>query len=118
MAGDTKFNLGDRTFDFASSIRIFVRDSPRDLCNFADLKQLTRSSGSVGANYIEANEGFSKKDFYRRLKICHKEAKESLYWLKLIHLHGNKNLELKRQELMKESEELIKTFSSIINKGS
>lgn len=61
MTNDREFNLGDRTFGFASSVRVFVRDSPRDLCNFEDLKQLTRSSGSVGANYIEANEGFSKK---------------------------------------------------------
>jgi len=46
------------------------------------LNSLVRASGSVGANYIEANESLSKKDFLMRVKICRKEAKESRYWLR------------------------------------
>ena len=57
---------------------------PKTIANIEDSKQLIKSSGSVGANYIEANEKLSKKDFLFRMKISRKEAKESVYWLRLI----------------------------------
>ena len=74
-----QYNLEKRTADFARNIRSFVRSLPRTISNIEDIKQLVRSSGSVGANYIEANESLSKKDFVMRIKICRKEAKESEY---------------------------------------
>ena len=110
------FDLADRTYTFAKSVRRFIRATPKDICNLEDLKQLTRASGSVGANYIEANEGFSTKDFYWPLKICRKEAKESIYWLKLVDLKSNQELKVEREALLKEATELLKIFSSIINK--
>ena len=73
------FDLEDRTFNFAKNIRAFARQIPRTIGNIEDTKQIIRSSGSVGANYIEANESSSKKDFLMRIKICRKEAKESCY---------------------------------------
>ena len=57
---------------------------PKNLPNTEISKQLVRSAGSVGANYIEANEALSKKDFLMRAKISRKEAKESCYWIKLL----------------------------------
>ena len=75
-------------------------------------KQLVRSAGSVGANYIEANESLSKKDFIMRVKISKKEARESHYWLKLSE--PNKSHELLKIELMCECEELQKIFGAII----
>jgi len=74
-----QYNLEKRTADFARNIRSFVRSLPRTISNIEDIKQLVRSSGSIGANYIEANESLSKKDFVMRIKICRKEAKESEY---------------------------------------
>lgn len=74
MSLQKKYNLAERTFSFAKETRLFLRKLPKDPINFEDIKQLTRSSGSVGANYIEANEGFSPKDFRFRLMICKKEA--------------------------------------------
>lgn len=77
----SQYDLEDRTFDFAKLVREFVKLLPKTLANLEDIQQVVRSSGSVGANYIEANESLSKKDFLMRIEICRKEAKESRYWL-------------------------------------
>ena len=77
------------------------------------MKQLIRSSGSVGANYIEANESLGKKDKLMRVKISRKEAKESQYWLKLINVDCSSELEDKRKELVQEANELTNIFGSI-----
>jgi len=79
-----QYDIEDRTLEFAKHVRNFVNKLGKTLANIEDGKQLIRSSGSVGANYIEANEALSKKDFVMRIKICRKEAKESRYWLRLI----------------------------------
>jgi len=110
----SKYDLEDRTFIFAKAVRSFIKNIPRTISNFEDGKQLVRSSGSVGANYIEANEALSKKDFILRIKICRKEAKESRYWLKLIYI--NDDLEKERQRLIQESTEIMNIFGAIIHK--
>ncbi len=74
-----QYDLEERTFEFAKNIRILIKKIPKIVSNIEDGKQLIRSSGSVGANYIEANEALSKKDFVMRIKISRKEAKESVY---------------------------------------
>jgi four helix bundle protein len=94
-----------------------VKQLPKTTGNFEDGKQLVRSSGSVGANYIEANEAVSKKDFIFRIKICRKEAKESCYWLKLIDTNNIRDLEEARLSLIIESTELMKIFGSILHKS-
>ena len=111
-----EYDLADRTFSFAQEVRLFLRQTPKDVINFEDIKQLTRSSGSVGANYIEANESLSPKDFNYRLMICKKEAKESIYWLKLLYLANNDSLESSRSRLIKEADELTRIFSAILRK--
>lgn len=78
------YDLEERTFQFAKNVRIFVKQLPKTLSNTEDGIQVIRSFGSIGANYIEANESLSKKDFLMRIKICRKEAKESVYFLRLI----------------------------------
>jgi four helix bundle protein len=110
------YNLEERTFEFAKKVRSFIKKIPKTISNIEDAKQLTRSSGSVGANYIEANESLSKKDFLMRAKISRKEAKESRYWLRLIDTQNNDELETERSSLVHESTELVQIFSSIINK--
>jgi four helix bundle protein len=71
----------------------------------------------VGANYREANESLSKNDFVFRIKICRKEAKESAYWLRLIHETNNLNNAEDAISLMQEANELKKIFSSILEKS-
>jgi four helix bundle protein len=111
------YDLEDRTLEFARRVREFVRKLNRTLTNSEDAKQLIRSSGSVGANYIEANEALSKKDFVMRVKICRKEAKESRYWLRLIDIGCENGLEKEREVLETEARELTHIFGAIITKS-
>ena len=111
------YDLEDRTLEFARQVRDFVRKLNRTIGNIEDGKQLIRSSGSIGANYIEANEALSKKDFVMRVKICRKEAKESRYWLKLVNIDGKKELEQERTGLENEACELTHIFGAIVTKS-
>lgn len=79
-----QYDLEERTFAFAARVRAYVRKLPRTVSNLEDVKQLVRASGSVGANYIEANESLGRKDFSLHIRIARKEAKESAYWLRLV----------------------------------
>ena len=111
----TQYDLEERTFKFARDVREFVKKLPRTIANIEDSKQLIRSSGSVGANYIEANEALSKKDFMMRIKISRKEAKESRFWLRLLDV--NQELESERQYLINEVIELKNILSTILRKS-
>jgi four helix bundle protein len=111
-----RYDLEDRTLAFAKHIREFVRQLSCNMANIEDGKQLIRASGSVGANYIEANEALSKKDFLMRIKICRKEAKESKYWLNLIDVSTNPSLENSRKKLIGEATELMNIFGAILRK--
>ncbi|MCX6928362.1 MAG: four helix bundle protein [Verrucomicrobia bacterium] len=116
--GNTKhYDLEERTYEFARDVRGLVKLLPRTLANIEDAKQLVNSSGSVGANYIEANEALSKKDFLMRIKISRKEAKESRYWLRLIFSAGKVDLETSRASLMQEATELTSIFGAILRKA-
>jgi four helix bundle protein len=112
-----KYDLENRTFEFAKNVRTFVRQIPKTIANIEDSKQVVRSSGSVGANYIEANESIGKKDFLMRIKICRKEAKESRYWLRLIDTADDSDLEKSRNELIREATELTNIFGAILRKS-
>ena len=81
------------------------------------LKQVVRSSGSVGANHIEANESLSKKDFLMRVKICRKEAKESRYWLRLVDTGADWAVNKLRDDLVQEATELTSIFGAILRKS-
>jgi len=110
-------DLEDRTFEFAQSVRAFVKQLPRTVSNTEDVRQLVRASGSVAANWIEADEALSKKDFLMRVKICRKEAKESRLFLRLVDAGLSKNSVAAREILAAEARELTLIFSSIISKN-
>jgi four helix bundle protein len=111
------YDLEDRTLNFAKRVRNFVKKLSKTIANIEDGKQLIKASGSVGANYIEANEALSKKDFILRIKICRKEAKESRYWLRLIETHDGADQEKERKSLETEASELMNIFGSILRKS-
>ena len=111
-----QFDLENRTFSFAKQTRVFLKKISKNITNMDDIKQLVRSSGSIGANYIEANESLSKKDFINRVKISRKETKETIYWLNLISIENNINLEKEKQILIDEATQLMKIFGAIIKK--
>lgn len=108
-----KYDLEERTETLAKNVRAWCNLIPKNVINMDDTKQLLRSSGSVAANYIEANEALSRKDFIYRIKICRKEAKESRMWLQVLSFDAQG---LKAQQLgfLEEYTQLIRIFSAII----
>ena len=118
MSNESKnkpYDLEQRTFLFAQEVIGLVHALPRNIPNDEVGRQVVRSAGSVGANYIEANEALSRKDFLMRIKICRKEAKESAYWLKLVQCRSE--AETTRAGLVQEATELMKIFNAIIEKS-
>jgi four helix bundle protein len=110
------YDLEERCFLFARRVRMLVARLKPTTANLEDGKQVIRSSGSVGANYIEANEALSKKVFVMRIKISRKEAKESWFWLRLLNAE-TPELESERQALVQEAGELTKIFGAILRKS-
>jgi four helix bundle protein len=112
-----QYDLEERTFQFAKNVSLYIKKFSRTISNIEYGKQVVRSSGSVGANYIEANEALSKKDFIMRIKISRKEAKESAYWLRLIVETNSEEYTEDGNKLSNEATELKKIFSSILEKS-
>lgn len=110
-----RYDLEERTLNFAKAVIKFVRKQPQDIANREIIKQLIRSACSVGANYIEANDNLGDRDFLMRIRICRKEARETRYWLTLIEV-VNRDSESERNVLIQESTELTKIFASILHK--
>lgn len=113
----TKYDLEERTFMFAKRTAVFINKVPRTLANIEYLKQLLRSSASIAANYIEANESVGKRDFFFRLKICRKESKESRLWFRLIDVSSSQDLEREQATLAAEAKELTLIFAAILRKS-
>ena len=109
---NTKYDLEERTLSFARNIIRLCKNIPKNTINFQITAQLVRSAGSVGANYREANESLSKKDFVHRVKISRKESKESAYWLELLKENNVNTDEI--DVFIKESNELRYILSAII----
>src|SRR5947199_8618229 len=110
-------DLEERTFQFSQSIRAFVKQLPKTIGNAEDVRQLVRASGTVAANWIEADEALGKKDFLMRVKICRKESKESRLFLRLVDTGLSKNSLAAGETLASEARELTLIFSSIISKS-
>ena len=94
-----------------------MKGLPRTICDAEDVKQVVRSSGSVGANYIETNEALSKKDFRMRIRISRKESKETRYWLRLLDTQDDAAQNAGRDKLVQESTELMRIFGAILQKS-
>jgi four helix bundle protein len=111
-----QYDLEERTLRFTKNVINFVNQPLKNLSNNEIAKQLIRSAGSVGANYIEANEALGKKDFVMHARIARMEAKESRYWLQLIDCP--ETLYPLKEQLIQESTEILKILSRIIQKSS
>lgn len=112
----SKFDLEARTLIFAQKTRDFLRRHKKDFADMEYARQLIRSSASVGANHIEADEALSSKDFFMRIKICRKESKESIRWMQLIET-SNENESSEKNWLLGEARELLLIFNAIIKKA-
>ena len=111
-------DLFDRSKRYARAAREFFRQAPKTVANREYERQGIRSSGSVAANYIESREALSKRDAAHRIRICRKESKETKLWVELTETGKNSTLEQEQQRLMRESDELIRIFTSIVTKLS
>lgn len=109
---DRKFDLEERTAKFGEDIIEFARSLPKDSINNSIINQLIRSSGSIGANYMEANGAESKKDFIHKIYTCKKEAKETMHWLRMI-AKANKDKSEDCRKFWQEAKELTLIFSKI-----
>ncbi|MFC7337160.1 four helix bundle protein [Haloferula chungangensis] len=114
MEEDPKYDLEERTFQFALQIRLCIARHKWTPDQWTDIKQVLRSSGSVAAIYTEANNAFSKADFFHRIGICKKESGESKLWLRL--LGSTSTTTEAKSDLrihFKEADELVRIFSKI-----
>lgn len=110
-----RYDMEDRTLEFSKDLIRLVKSLPKDNINQILGNQAIRSGTSIGANYREANETETKKDFQFRLRISRKEAKETVYWLNLI-IEANPQLKEEIQPILQESMELLKILAAIIEK--
>ena len=99
---------------YAKQVADLVNAVVKTIPNIEYCKQVVRSSGSVGANYIEANESLGQKDFRLHIKISRKEAKETRFWLQLMSCEDSQVA--MQQKLIQESTELMKIFGAILEK--
>ena len=113
-ANERPWDLEERTELFAKRCRAFIKRLPRTITNPDDARQLGRCSGSVAANYIEANDALGKKDFVMKIRLTRREAKESRMFLRLLDLEQRPELESERCALVREADELVRIFSTIL----
>lgn len=110
-----KFDLVERTACFGENIITFVKKVQPSVINSPLINQIVRSGTSIGANYCEANEASSKKDFIHKISISKKEAKETMHWLRMI----SKAEPSKKEDalgLLQEAHEFVLIFSTIMKK--
>ncbi|OIO52163.1 hypothetical protein AUJ78_01645 [Candidatus Peregrinibacteria bacterium CG1_02_41_10] len=116
MQNPKLYDLEERTLEFGKRIIHLAKALPKNIINFKLIDQLVRSGTSMGANYREANETETKKDFKFRIRICRKEGKETIYWLKLV-IEANQEFKKRVEPLLQETIELVKIFAAILEKS-
>jgi four helix bundle protein len=109
------FDLEERTATFGEAIVKFSKKIPRDPTNNRLIDQLVGCGTSVGANYCEANEGVSKKDFRHPISRCVKEAKETKYFLRMV-IAAEPQLAEQARPLYREANELLLIFAKMYRK--
>lgn len=112
--GRPKFDLHERTALFGEAVIAFAKSLPTTAVTRDMITQLVNCATSVGANYHEANEGVSKKDFRNKIGICRKEASEAKFWLRMMVAAVPETRESARQ-LWQEAKELHLIFAKIFH---
>lgn len=107
------YDLEERSARFAERVIDLMKKLPENSINKRLIPQLVGSGGSLGANYCEANESESKRDFQHKIGICKKETKESKHWIRLL-ARANPNFKEDFRELWQEAQELLLIFSKIL----
>jgi len=111
------YDLEERTAKFGEQVIHFVSTLPKNEVNRILINQVVRSATSIGANYMEANQASSKKDFKNKIGICRKEANETKYWFRMI-AGANKDKTDESKKYWKEAHELVLIFSKIFSSSN
>lgn len=111
---DKTYNLVERTAVFGENVIDLIKSIKPDMYNRLMILQLGRSSGSIGANYCEATNASSKRDFRNKVFICKKEAQETQHWLRML-AKSNPEIKSKIRESWRECHELTLIFQAMIN---
>jgi four helix bundle protein len=111
-SNERAFDLADRTAAFGEMTIRFVRSIHRDAVTMPLISQLVRSATSIGANYVEADEAGSKKEFRYRISVCRRESRETQYWLRMI-VAANQDVKEQARTIWQEARELVLIFESI-----
>jgi four helix bundle protein len=111
-----KYDLEERVAKFGEDIIDFAKSVTKNEITKPLVNQIIRSGTSIGANYMEANEASSKKDFRNKIKICCKESRETKHWLRMI-ARADEKVILSCKLLWKEADEINKIFGSIARKS-
>ena len=114
ISNETKYDLEERTIQFAEHVIDLLKQIKKDWINYSIISQLVRSASSIGANYCEATEAESKKDFIHKISISRKESKETKHWLRLLAKSNPENKD-RIIFLWKEANQLLLIFSKIVN---
>ena len=107
-SSERPWDLEERTELFAKRCRALIKRLSRTATNLDDARQLGRCSGSVAANYIEANDALGKKDFVMKMRLTRRESKESRMFLRLLDLEQQPEMEPDRRALVQEADELVR----------
>lgn len=112
----SKYDLEERTACFGEAVIRFAKTLTRDVVDIVLLSQLVRAGTSIGANYCEADDAVSKKDFRHKIGTCKKEARETKYWLRMI-VAAQPSTKVEARVLWQEAKELHLIFAAILRKG-
>ncbi len=107
-----KYDLEERCAKFGGDVIIFCKSIKSNEITKPLINQFIRSATSVGANYMEANQASSRKDFTNKIRICQKESNESKHWARMIST-ADENKKEECRKLWKESHELTLIFAQI-----
>jgi four helix bundle protein len=109
---EKRFDLEERTARFGEAVVGFARQIPAGPVTEPLIRQLVNSGTSVGANYCEADDAGSKKEFRYRISLCKRESRETKHWLRMIAAAVPEQKEGARL-LWREATELNLIFSAI-----
>ena len=110
-----KFDLEERTAKFGEAVIAFAKSMPKDVVTLPLIDQFVRSGTGIGANYCEADDAVSKREFRVKINSCKKEARETKYWLRMI-VAADSSKKIQARLLWKEAKELHLIFASIYRK--
>ena len=116
MKGQKPENINQRTFRFAVRVINLCRSLPKDEVNRILINQVIRSVTSIGANLEEASGAHTKGEFINCNNIARREARETLYWLKMIYEVNSERVKNRMSELLAESNEIVSILVASVKK--